>query len=665
MAVWSPKEVRVAMKRSALAITLAATSAAILPSLVVLAAGPFETKLPADRQIVHVLNRLTFGPRPGDVDEVKRVGLEKWIDLQLHPERIPKNPDLEARLEPYETLRMDAVAVVTDYMQPQQMMMVGRPVTLNTLLTQEEMRKILNGTAEERKAALTALDPEKRKQVLTMIPPTNLSSIPEFQKEADDARKAQMEERQAANRKMNPTLNDLLTFDQIKIAMRGEPVQLKELFSDLPPENRAQVAAALPPNIAAQFPDLRRQGMRRRQPQQLVSSDLRAGKLLRAVYSNSQLEEVLVDFWFNHFNVYENKNVQLANLSYKALLTGYERDAIRPHVLGHFKDLLTAVAKHPAMLYYLDNWQSMSTETDDRMQVGPFARPFALVLPRPANGQPHGLNENYGRELMELHTMGVNGGYTQKDVIEVARCFTGWTVRKPNDPVFLYMDEMHDQGEKIVLGHKIAAGGGEKDGLQVIDILSRHPSTAHYISKQLAQRFVADDPPAALVDRMAQTFLKTDGGLRAVLQTMFSSTEFLSEGAWEAKIKSPFEMVVSAIRATGADAIDTTVLAQRISDLGEPLYNKVEPIGYPLKGDGWLGTADLLGRLTFASQLVAGQVPGVKVDATRWDGKDAAAISHDLLGRNAAPETLSAISSDMPPKSLAALIIGSPEFNRR
>ncbi len=363
--------------------------------------------------------------------------------------------------------------------------------------------------------------------------------------------------------------------------------------------------------------------------------------------------------------MYENKNVQLANLSYRALLTGYERDAIRPHVLGHFKDLLLAVAKHPAMLYYLDNWQSMSTETDDRMQVGPFARPFALVLPRPANGQPHGLNENYGRELMELHTMGVDGGYTQKDVIEVARCFTGWTVHKPGDPVFMYMEAMHDEGEKTVLGHKIAANGGEKDGLQVIDILSRHPSTAHYISKQLAQRFVADDPPAALVDRMAQTFLKTDGDLRAVLQTMFASTEFLSEGAWEAKIKSPFEMVVSAIRATGADAIDTTVLAQRISDLGEPLYSKVEPNGYPLKGDGWLGTADLLGRLSFASQLVAGQVPGVKVDATRWDGKDATAISHDLLGRNAAPETLSVISSDMAPKSLAALIIGSPEFNRR
>ena len=321
--------------------------------------------------------------------------------------------------------------------------------------------------------------------------------------------------------------------------------------------------------------------------------------MLRAVYSNRQLEEVLVDFWFNHFNVYEGKNPQGAVISFPALLTSYERDAIRPHVLGHFKDLLLAVARHPAMLYYLDNWESMATDTPDRMEVGPFSRAFASVsLPQQVNRQPHGLNENYGRELMELHTLGVGGGYTQQDVIEVARCFTGWTVRKSTDPEFFFMPFMHDDGEKTVLGHKIPAGGGIKDGLEVIDILAHHPSTAHFISKQLAQRFVADDPPPALVDRMAQTFLKTDGDLRAVLLTMFDSLEFRSEGAWDAKIKSPFEMVVSAVRATNADAIDTTILTQRVSDLGEPLYRKVEPNGYPLTGDGWLGTADLLGRLT-------------------------------------------------------------------
>jgi uncharacterized protein (DUF1800 family) len=384
------------------------------------------------------------------------------------------------------------------------------------------------------------------------------------------------------------------------------------------------------------------------------------------VYSNRQLEEVLADFWFNHFNVYDGKNVQLAFQTYKTTLASFERDAIRPHVLGHFRDLVLAVARHPAMLYYLDNWQSMSTQADDRMQVGPFARPVAFVQsPLAVNRQPHGLNENYGRELMELHTMGVNSGYTQQDVIEVARCFTGWTVRKPADPQFDFVEFMHDEGAKTVLGHKILANGGEKDGLQVIDILTRQPATARFISKQLAQRFVADQPPQALVERMAQTFLKTDGDLRAVLQTMFASPEFFSEGAWQAKIKSPFEMVVSAVRATGVDVRDTAGLNQRMTDLGEPLYGKVEPNGYPLTGDAWLGTADLLGRLRLATAIVSDGVPGVKVNPAQWDDKDNATISRELLGRDAAPDTLGAITPGMPPKSVAALIIGSPEFNRR
>jgi uncharacterized protein (DUF1800 family) len=661
------------MRRLALAAASIALSFASLPFLApreIHAGGPFETKLSPDRQIVHSLNRLTFGPCPGDVENVRRIGLEKWIDLQLHPDRIPENPVLEAKLEPLETLRMDPATVVRDYMQPQmQMATMSQPANVMNSLPQEERRKVMNGTAEERKAALESFDPEKRKQVLLTLPQTNLASIPEFQKEADEARKEQQEKRQQEMRLRNPTLNDLLDFDQIRIAMSGTSDQVKELLNSFEPERRRQVAAAMPQPRLADLPELRREAMRQRQPQQLVSSDLRAGKLLSAVYSNRQLEEVLVDFWFNHFNVYENKtviNAGNAGNSYRALLASYERDAIRPHVLGHFKDLLLAVARHPAMLYYLDNWQSMSPDADDRMQVGPFARPFNLVqAPQVVNRQPHGLNENYGRELMELHTMGVNGGFTQNDVIEVARCFTGWTVHKPSDPEFMFTEFMHDEGEKTVLGHKIAANGGEKDGLQVIDILSRHPSTARFISRQLAQRFVADDPPAALVERMAQTYLKTDGDLRAVLQTMFASTEFFSEGAMQAKIKSPFEMVVSAVRATGADAIDTNALNQKISDLGEPLYGKVEPNGYPLTGDSWLGTADLLGRLSFASALVAGQVPGVKVDASRWDGKDASAIARDLLGSDAATETLSAIGGEMPPKSVAALIIGSPEFNRR
>ncbi len=265
----------------------------------------------------------------------------------------------------------------------------------------------------------------------------------------------------------------------------------------------------------------------------------------------------------------------------------------------------------------------------------------------------------------------MNGGYTQQDVIEVARCFTGWTIKKPaTEPEFVFAPFMHDPREKTVLGHKIPAGGGEQDGLQVIDILARHPSTAKFISKELAQRFVADDPPQTLIDRMAQTFLKTDGDLRAVMATMFSSTEFFSEGAWQAKVKSPLEMVASAVRATGGHTIDTITLVQKIADLGEPLYNKLEPTGYPNTGEGWLNTAGLLGRMNFATALVSGQIPGVKLDSSRWDGKDAATIAREVLGREASPQTLAAIEQgiqgkELTPRMLMGLAISSPDFQRR
>ena len=229
---------------------------------------------------------------------------------------------------------------------------------------------------------------------------------------------------------------------------------------------------------------------------------------------------------------------------------------------------------------------------------------------------------------------------------------------------------MHDFGEKTVLGHKIAAGGGEQDGLQVIDILAHHPSTAKFISRELAQRFVADDPPQALVDRMAQTFTKTDGDLRAVLETMFTSPEFFSEGAWQAKIKSPFEMVVSAVRAMGGEASDTFTLVQKIADLGEPLYNKLEPTGYPNTGDAWLSTAGIMGRMNFSAALASGLVPGVTVDPSRLAGKDEPAIARDLLGRDASPQTQAALEKglegkDRTPPFIASLVLGSPDFQRR
>jgi uncharacterized protein (DUF1800 family) len=281
------------------------------------------------------------------------------------------------------------------------------------------------------------------------------------------------------------------------------------------------------------------------------------------------------------------------------------------------------------------------------------------------------LNENYGRELMELHTLGVDGGYTQQDVIAVARAFTGWTIYDlTRYAEFQFNPFNHDRKEKVVLGHTLPAGRGEQDGFDVIDILARHPSTAKFISKKLAQRFVADTPPASLVERMAATFTKTDGDIRAVLQTMFASPEFFSEGAWRTKLKSPLEVVVSAARALNADVTDPFVLAQRIADLGQPLYGKVEPSGYPSTGEAWANSAGIIGRIDFATALTAGQIPGARVDVSRFNFKTPAAIATDLLGTTPSPAMLAAIAKgiqekEATPSMLATLVIGSPEFQSR
>jgi uncharacterized protein (DUF1800 family) len=281
------------------------------------------------------------------------------------------------------------------------------------------------------------------------------------------------------------------------------------------------------------------------------------------------------------------------------------------------------------------------------------------------------LNENYGRELLELHTLGVDGGYTQDDVIAVARAFTGWTIFDVGRfGEFQFNPANHDRKEKLVLGHPIPAMGGEQDGVQVIDILAHHPSTARFISKKLAQRFVADEPPAALIDRMAATFTRTDGDLRAVVQTMLSSVEFMSEGAFQSKLKSPLEMVVSAVRALNAEVDDPSTLAQRIAEMGQPLYGKVEPTGYPNTGEGWASSAGILARINFATALSAGQVPGVKTDINRFNLKKAAAVAGEILGMSPPPTAIAAIEKgiegkEVTPSILVAVVMSSPEFQRR
>jgi uncharacterized protein (DUF1800 family) len=668
------------MKRVVLAIFAAVLTVGAFLGFVH-AAGSFSQKLSPDQQIVHALSRLTFGPRPGDVEEVRRIGLNKWIELQLHPDQIPENPALESKLKPLASLQMALGDVVKDYTpQPQQplgMAMVLTPFGAlgpNSILTPEQTQKVRNGTAEERTEVLKSLPPDKRKEVLATLPQNVLNYTPEFKEEAAEAQKMRQQQVQMEARKRNPQLTDLLNQDQINAARSGNKEQMSALFAFLDSEKRATVASLLPAQSLSDFPELRRAAQMKRTPRQVASDDLKQAKVYRAIYSNRQLEEVLVDFWYNHFNVDVGKNLMQAQNLEHLLIGSYERDAIRPHVFGHFKDLLLATARHPAMLYYLDNWESMSPTG---FQVGPFAPNRGLlngvansILPGPLDRIAHGLNENYGREVMELHTLGVNGGYTQADVIAVARCFTGWTVTNPEKPEFVFAPFMHDFSEKTVLGHKIAAGSGEQDGLQVIEILAHHPSTAKFISRELAQRFVADDPPQALVDRMAQTFTKTDGDLRAVLETLFTSPEFFSEGAWQSKIKSPLEMVVSAVRALNADTNDVFTLVQKVSDLGEPLYGKLEPTGYSNNGETWLSTTGVLGRMNFSTALVSGLIPGVKPDASGLAGKDAPAIAHQLLGHDVSQQVAAAIDQGVQNKGASApfiesLVLGSPDFQRR
>ena len=575
------------MKKFAISIVLVAGMAAFS------AETQFSQPLSKDQEILHALNRLTFGPRPGDVEAVRKMGVKKWIDLQLHPERIAENPEVAERLQPLESLHMSPAEIATNYPPPQL------------------IRAMLN-----RSLPLPA-DPEARQR-------------------------AQMEIQRLRARK------DAKGDEEGQVDVQGKQGKGQAKGEDrLQRATRQQV-------LATADPVERRKLVADRTPQQVLPYDLNEAKMYRAIYSNRQLEEQMADFWFNHFNVYIDKGAD------RILTTAYERDAIRPHVFGKFRDLLEATAESPAMLFYLDNWQSISP--DQAQQNRRFAKQKAK--------QARGLNENYARELMELHTLGVDGGYTQKDIIEVARCFTGWTISQPNrGGEFIYNDRVHDKGEKVVLGVKIPAGGGRQDAEKVLDILARHPSTARFISTKLAQKFVADDPPPALIERMARTFHDTGGDIRAVMSTMLESKEFFSQGAFRAKVKTPLELVVSAVRATNAQVDFAIPLATQIAQLGEPLYRKIEPTGYSSANAEWVNSAALLARMNFALALTANRVAGSKVDASSFDN-DPSTVARQVLFHDPAQQTLDSIQKALAqkeptPEMVAGLVLGSPDFQRR
>ncbi len=471
-----------------------------------------------DAGILHALNRLTWGPRPGDVARVRAVGLDRWVEEQLHPDRI-EDLAVEARLASLGTAGLSTAELRRSYEVPK------------------------------------------------------------------DA-KREMKQKQAA-------MGDSPSEEQLRAVKR-------EMYLKLLPRMAGR-------------------------PQEVID-ELQEAKLLRAVYSERQLADVLTDFWMNHFNVYAAKGPD------RYLLAEYESQAIRPHALGRFEDLLLATAQSPAMLFYLDNWISAAPGTDlSVLRRGMKKRPDP-ELPRSL-----GLNENYAREIMELHTLGVDGGYTQKDVSEVARSFTGWTVRGLRTdgatPEFVFVPFMHARGDKQVLGRTVASGGKD-EGERVIRLLATHPSTARFISTKIARRFVSDQPPPALVDRMAATFRETRGEIREVMRTLLRSPEFVAADARGAKTKTPLEFAVSALRATGADLLSAREVAERLDHMGMPLYMTQPPTGYKDTAEAWVSSAGLLARLNFAADLAAGRLMGTLVDPAS-------------LG----PE--------------AGLKLGSPEFQRR
>jgi uncharacterized protein (DUF1800 family) len=346
-----------------------------------------------------------------------------------------------------------------------------------------------------------------------------------------------------------------------------------------------------------------------------VVTDIEEAKLLRAVYGERQLEEVLVDFWFNHFNVFAGKG---ATRNY---VGEYEREAIRPFVLGHFRDMLGATAKSPAMLFYLDNWLSSSP-----------ASPASRVSPASPARRSSGLNENYARELLELHTLGVDGGYTQQDIVNVAKAFTGWTMQPRRGSGFVFAAARHERGDKTVLGRTIKSGGVD-EGERVLDIIAAHPATARHIATKLAIRFVSDEPPAALVDRAAARFTATKGDLREVLEVILASKEFLSPEVYRVKVKTPLEFVASALRTTGADVRTALPLARTLRDMGMPLYFCQPPTGYDDTATTWVSAGALVSRMNFAVDLSKNNVRGVRVPLSE--------------------------------EQTAALKIGAPEFQRQ
>ena len=576
---------------------------------------PAGTPLSQDEKILMALSRFTYGPRPGDLEHVRSIGLSAWFQAQLTPQSIDDS-ELEKRMSAFPAMQLPLEQLMEMYPDNNALR-----VSMNRGINRPSGDA---ANAIYRDGQQRYEDRQKKKKDNTNAGSMDSASSPETSVDVAALLAMTPDKRFHAICK--------LTLDQWQeLRKSSNPLQRQQLLDGLTPQQTEALAAFTG-------------------PQRVISAEDVQAKIMRDIYTERQLQEVMVDFWLNHFNVYIKKNQQAPYY-----IASYVRQAILPNALGNFTRLLAATATSPAMLNYLDNSES----------IGPHS---AFAVSGPYRGgskqKPSGLNENYARELMELHTIGVNGGYTQHDVTEVAKVFTGWTVDK-RDPgaqqaQATFDMSKHEPGDKMVLGHKIKWAGSQ-EGFAVLKILAESPQCARFISTKLAVRFVADDPPPALIDRMAGTFLETKGDIRRVLITMINSPEFFTTTEYRAKVKTPQDFVVSAVRAAGSDVASTAGLVAAISDLGMPVYGMQTPQGYSMKSDTWSSTTALVSRMNFALALASNRIVGVHTDLEKLVGDDpdkAHALEVKLLHIPVSDRTNRLIEAEVstdPEKQLAEL----------
>jgi uncharacterized protein (DUF1800 family) len=642
------------------------------------------SQLQGDACVLHALNRLTFGPRPGDLAAVKAMGLNAWFETQLNPAKIDDSA-LDARLAMFPAMQLPQSELIARYPTQQ---IIRQMEQTNTWLPSDPVEHAIYAD----QIAFYKIQKNKQAMVQTAAgaAPDAMAAQPAEGKRA--ARKAAQNADMAGGDMAATTPAagtmagdsakagaDALPKSEIMEPDPGPSAHVEDLFKDLeavniinlPPDERMRKIIALQPADFVSFrqslsgaelaqfaeglsPQQREIFVAMQQSTRMVGSEELQSRLVRDIYGERQLQAVMTDFWLNHFNVYLRKN---QNEPY--LIPAYEREVVRPNALGKFEDLLVATAKSPAMLMYLDNWQSIGPDS----KAAKFGNRFAGKLATPrgqAIVKDRGLNENYGRELMELHTLGVDGGYTQADVTQVAKVFTGWTINQPKlGAEFQFDERRHEPGPKTVLGKTIPENG-ENEGLEVLHMLATSPATAKFISTKLAVRFVSDDPPPALIDRMTKSFLDSGGDIKTVLRTMFDAPEFWAPAVEKAKVKTPLEFVVSAVRASGATVNNAQGLVQALDRLGMPLYGMQTPNGYSWLSEPWVSTGALVSRMNFALVMSGDKLAGTRTDWTNL---------LNPVGVQARPVGL-ATSADVDPAvaakeaKLEVLLLGQPVSDR-